>query len=105
MAIAIPVFTSQLEKFREATDLANIRAAYAEIMVDAIEDNTAADKEVTLKQREAGWKTPDAQNTLESIFGGTANVTGSPTDTGGTATLTWVLGTSTTDGHCTINIE
>ena len=31
-AIAIPVFTSQLEKSREATDLANVRSAYAEQM-------------------------------------------------------------------------
>ena len=29
VAISIPIFTSQLEKAREATDLANIRAAYA----------------------------------------------------------------------------
>ena len=31
VAIAIPVFTSQLEKSREATDLSNIRGYYAEI--------------------------------------------------------------------------
>ena len=31
VAIAIPVFTSQLEKSREATDISNIRAYYAEI--------------------------------------------------------------------------
>ena len=36
VAIAIPVFTAQLEKSREATDAANIRAAYAEIMSEAI---------------------------------------------------------------------
>lgn len=30
VAIAIPIFTSQLEKAREATDLANLRAAYAQ---------------------------------------------------------------------------
>ena len=29
VAIAVPVFTSQLEKSREAVDAANIRAAYA----------------------------------------------------------------------------
>lgn len=29
VAIAIPLFTNQLEKAREATDLANIRSAYA----------------------------------------------------------------------------
>ena len=32
VAVSIPIFTSQLEKSREATDLANVRAAYAEIM-------------------------------------------------------------------------
>lgn len=32
VAIAIPVFTNQLEKSREATDAANIRSAYAEVM-------------------------------------------------------------------------
>ena len=30
VAISIPIFTSQLEKSREATDQANLRAAYAE---------------------------------------------------------------------------
>ena len=32
VAISIPIFSSQLEKSREATDLANIRSAYAEVM-------------------------------------------------------------------------
>lgn len=32
VAISIPIFSSQLEKARQATDLANIRAAYAELM-------------------------------------------------------------------------
>ena len=30
VAVSIPVFTAQLEKSREATDIANIRSAYAE---------------------------------------------------------------------------
>ena len=30
VAVSIPIFNSQLEKSRESTDLANIRAAYAE---------------------------------------------------------------------------
>ena len=34
VAIAIPVFTAQLEKSREATDLANVRSAYAEMMTE-----------------------------------------------------------------------
>ena len=36
VAISIPIFTSQLEKAREATDLANIRAAYAEACTDSL---------------------------------------------------------------------
>ncbi len=38
VAIAIPVFNSQLEKSREATDLANIRAAYAEATVKILDE-------------------------------------------------------------------
>lgn len=34
MAVSIPIFTSQLEKAREATDVANMRAAKAEAVAD-----------------------------------------------------------------------
>ncbi len=34
VAISIPIFTSQLEKAREATDVANMRAAKAEAVAD-----------------------------------------------------------------------
>ena len=34
VAIAIPVFTAQLERSRDATSIANIRSAYAEAMTD-----------------------------------------------------------------------
>ncbi len=36
VAISIPIFTSQLEKAREATDAANLRAKYAEVMTCAL---------------------------------------------------------------------
>ena len=36
VAIAIPVFTSQLEKSRDAVSMSNIRAGYAEIMTSVI---------------------------------------------------------------------
>ena len=40
-AIAIPTFNGALTKSKEAADVANIRAAYAEIMVDRLtNDNT-----------------------------------------------------------------
>lgn len=38
VAISIPIFTAQLEKSREAVDMANIRSAYAEVSADVLTD-------------------------------------------------------------------
>ena len=53
VAIAIPVFTTQLEKSREATDMANFRAAYAEAagMALSVHDEGVA---VTAEMRSNG---------------------------------------------------
>ena len=72
VAIAIPTFSNQLEKAREATDLANLRSAYAEVMAcsltgdtnDATKANvthtgTTWSKEVKLTQKVAGWLNTD----------------------------------------------
>ena len=40
VAISIPIFTSQLEKAKEATDAANIRAAYAEVSTEALTNDS-----------------------------------------------------------------
>ena len=48
VAISIPIFTSQLEKAREATDLANMRAAYAECSTAVLTGETSSSK-VTLR--------------------------------------------------------
>ena len=40
VAIAIPTFNSALTKSKEAADVANIRAAYAEMMMDYMMDGT-----------------------------------------------------------------
>ena len=58
VAIAIPVFTSQMEKAREAVDAANLRAAYAQIMANALtDDGTATVAPVKQTQTKAGWTT------------------------------------------------
>ena len=64
VAISIPVFSGQLEKAREATDIANVRSAYSEVMSDAITENTSSEtydattkrysKTVQLKQKQIG---------------------------------------------------
>ena len=60
VAISIPIFTSQLEKAREATDLANLRAAYAEQITALLtwDGKTAIpDSTVTAKQVQDNWQT------------------------------------------------
>ena len=57
VAIAIPVFTAQLEKAREATDLANIRSAYAEVLAAFLTGETDLTKTVTLTQKQDDWQT------------------------------------------------
>ena len=105
----IGIFTSQLEKAREATDLANVRAAYAEISVAALsEDDKPADTTnvtfnrtgsenayvytavVKLTQKEADWKTTGASSAVAGV-----TATGSPTG-GGTATITVTEATGVT---------
>lgn len=59
VAISIPIFTSQLEKAREATDAANLRAAYAEVSADAIlnDGSTTTTVQVDQKQTKKDWET------------------------------------------------
>ena len=59
VAIAIPIFTAQLEKAREATDAANLRAAYAELAVDILDEDTVTPKKVELTQTINGWEYVD----------------------------------------------
>ena len=72
VAIAIPIFTQQLEKAREATDAANIRAKYAEIMVQILNDDTtpldATDYKVELKQTVAEWQNVVDKESLTSLL-------------------------------------
>ena len=60
VAIAIPVFTTQLEKSREATDVANVRSAYATLVAGYLEDNKANSITIEAQQKVTGWATkPD----------------------------------------------
>ena len=59
VAIAIPTFTAQLEKAREAADIANIRSAYSEAMVEYL-NSTGSTTPVTrptakMTQTKGGW--------------------------------------------------
>ena len=56
VAIAIPIFTTQLEKSREATDMANLRSAYAEVIAANLTDAGGHYVDVVLKQTKANWQ-------------------------------------------------
>lgn len=109
VAISIPIFTSQLEKAREATDLANVRSAYAEISAAALSEDkeptsttnitfnrTGSENayvytaEVKLTQKEAGWKTANGNTAVAGI-----TASGNPTS-GGKATVTVTEATGVT---------
>ena len=62
IAIAIPVFSSQLEKTREAADLANVRSAYAQVSAEALLGNSETTVTVDLKQKRADWQSVDPVN-------------------------------------------
>lgn len=92
VAIGIPIFTSQLEKSREAVDLSDVRSAYAEVMMAAITGDTTAyytkdanqtiyDSENSvytitvrpLKQKQSGWQTAEP-----ITIGGVSSKAGEP---------------------------
>ena len=60
VAIAIPVFTTQLERSREATDLSNIRSAYAEAVADYLANGAQAETQASVtrvNQTVSKWQT------------------------------------------------
>lgn len=59
VAVAIPVFGNQLEKSREAADLANVRAAYAEVLTEANMGIYNEPVTVNLKQKQYDWQSAD----------------------------------------------
>lgn len=89
VAIAIPIFTSQLEKSREATDAANIRSQYAQVMTDAITDGGNVNGKdvygaIDLKQKKDDWQDETLGNNLHGLF---QEIVGVYPKVGGTA---WV---------------
>lgn len=65
VAISIPIFTSQLEKSREAVDASNIRSAYAEAMTDYLANGakTAVTKTTGNAKSTGSWVSSPDWNT------------------------------------------
>jgi len=82
VAIMVPTFTSQLEKAKEATDAANIRAAISELTTKYLNNEltftgTANNtKDVVCKQTVSGWSTiTEINGTAVGASSGTSDTT------------------------------
>ena len=69
VAIAIPVFTNQLEKSKEATDAANVRSAIATLVTEYLTENSASPITVAAKQAISDWQTSPAPVVNQMING------------------------------------
>ena len=104
VAIAIPIFTAQLEKSREATDLANIRSAYAELVAEYLTWTPGTDFkyenatiEVPVKQTQANWQCDGDTPTTVISEGHADSGIDVPATTSGTYHVTIVLDDDTGD--------
>lgn len=98
VAIAIPVFNGALTKSKEAADVANVRATYAEWQTAMLTENTKAPAD-----KEAFLKGPAGTDTLTlnypnklNVTNGTITYTASKLTDAANAdskTFTWTLGT------------
>ena len=103
VAIAIPVFNGALTKSKEAADVANIRAAYAEWQVKMLTENEAVPTDKTALMTSDGTETklnyndkltytPAQDNKSATIVYKATKLTTPASDDG---TYTWKLGTAT----------
>ncbi|MDO5391628.1 MAG: prepilin-type N-terminal cleavage/methylation domain-containing protein [Eubacteriales bacterium] len=118
VAISIPIFTTQLEKSREAVDAANIRAAYAEVAAAALTDSATTNdyfKEIEMKQRKQAWSNGANDFAPEILAPGATSSTGAtfqstlPSETtiatgadDATCAVVYHHGTATTAAYFTI---
>ncbi|MDO4538898.1 MAG: type II secretion system protein [Coriobacteriales bacterium] len=89
IAMAIPVFTTQLERSRETVDLSNVRSAYGRVLMAAmLGEDTGDSEQILLKQAKDGWDSA-LPLTIGNVSSNDANWIGTPR-AGGTCTVRWI---------------
>jgi type IV pilus assembly protein PilA len=86
VAIAIPVFNAQLEKSREATDIANVRSAYAEVVAEYLANASGKTANVTVTQKQPNWQGQSGRLAIQ--VDGTESFINIPAKTSGQYTVT-----------------
>ncbi len=109
VAIAIPIFTAQLEKARDATSVANMRSAYAEAMADYMSGSkvgsstgVAVPKSVILQTAQANSWSNQAGNLPFTAPSDPGAITAA---TSKTITFTFTTDASTAKTTCTAAIS
>lgn len=115
VAISIPIFTAQLEKAREATDVANLRAAYAEGTAEVLTQNDMATgwtktyttdgklssdagaKGISGKATQDNWQSTNPELGWTSYAG--------KAESGSVIKVTYTPGTDGKDGSVTVNFS
>ena len=90
VAIAIPVFTTQLEKSREATDMSNLRAAYAEVMAEYLSNGATGTPTATVaaRQTQADWQNTENGKLIVRVNGAESTISVPAKTTGNSWTIT-----------------
>ncbi len=102
VAIAIPVFTAQLEKSRESVDLSNIRSYYAEIVPAILTgDLDSASSKITIQGKDV--TTTGAKTTAGAYQDFTVTVPLTPATDVKQSVNNWQTTTPLTIGGTTIN--
>ena len=93
VGILSPAYTKYVERSREATDLANAKSAYSELMITVAEKDDEVPGPIVfdLKQKVSDWQSP-----LPISVGGAAY--------NGTATANW-SGTPGSNGFCVVSYD
>ena len=71
VGLLAPAYSKYIERSRESVDLANVRSAYDELMIEEATENQTTPKVVPLKQKIAGWQ---SMNTVS--IGGISHTNG-----------------------------
>lgn len=92
VGLLAPAYTKYIERSRESVDLANVRSAYDELMIEEATENQTTPKVVPLKQKIAGWQ---SMNTVS--IGGISH-------TNGEADTEHWIGDSVKGGVCEVSL-
>ena len=103
-AIAIPIFTSQLEKSKESVDISNVRAAYAEVVAQYLLDGKETSATVTAKQGQAGWQ-GESGTLVTRVNGSESTITYSAKTSGNSYTIKIAPTSTSSTAGATVTVQ